>query len=55
MLFAFSKTVSIHFGLANLRESEKTVAGHDKELLSIMCGTEIKSEMYQHNREDSQC
>lgn len=41
VLFAFSKSVSIHFGLANLRESVETVAGHDKELLSIMTGTQI--------------
>lgn len=53
VLFAFSKSVSIHFGLANMRESEQTVAGHDKELLSIMSGTEIQSEMYKHNSEDS--
>merc|ERR1711871_1341749 len=44
-----------YFGLANLRESEETIAGHDKELLSIMCGTDIKAEMYKHNKKDSQC
>jgi len=43
-LFAFTKSIAIHFGLANLKTSEEEIAGHDKELLSIMCGTEIKAE-----------
>lgn len=55
VLFAFSKTISIYFGLANLRESEETIAGHDKELLSIMCGTEINAEVYKHNKKDGEC
>ena len=51
-LFAFTKTLSINFGLACLRESKELVAGHDKELLGIMVGTDIEPKMYQHNKDD---
>jgi len=54
-LFAFTKTLSMKFGLACLRESTELVAGHDKELLSIMVGTDIEPKMYQHNKDDSNC
>ena len=49
-LYAFTKALSIQFGLANLRESDELVAGHDKELLSIMAGTDIEPKMYKHNK-----
>ena len=57
ILFAFTKALSLSFGLACMRESpeEELVAGHDKGLLGIMTGTEIRPEMYKHNRQDDKC